>query len=582
MKAFFHFLTSIPGLLLLATLLFTTAIQPGWLHTADKKARQFVAHRLQLDLLESGNHSASPAAEKLRAHPGIPPRTEPGTLAQNPPKTLAAAKADVQHEVRQWVESRSISWWTEKSTVMVAGLTLLLLLPRLGGLAAAVIAVSLSTLIALGQLYGALTTQVWLPLLPAFVLLAAGAPFAIGWGIRRRQRINLRANLSTCGVALAEHYLQQGQLEEALTVLDSCPATIAVLDQYCSIARQYQTQRHADNAEEVYRQVLSCKPGHQLAQQGLQALAPVNSQTVVEGTSLAALATTQKLTHLPEHAMKNTVIGRYRITRELGRGAMGVVYLGQDPKIARQVAIKTLSFAHLEPAEIKPLKERFFREAEAAGRLSHPAIVTVYDAGEDHDLAYIAMDYVDGEPLSRYVSAHQLLPIDTVNQIIADVADALHYAHQQRIVHRDVKPANILYSARTGLLKVSDFGIARISDNTQTKTGDILGSPLYMPPELFSGSRATAAADIFSLGVTYYQLLTGDMPFRGDSVAQLAYQVVNGKHRSVRELRPELSAATVRIINRALQKQPGKRFGDAAEMAAAIRKTLTKKRQQVA
>src|SRR5690606_30180981 len=165
---------------------------------------------------------------------------------------------------------------------------------------------------------------------------------------------------------------------------------------------------------------------------------------------------------ISESSINKPVLGRYEIERELGRGAMGVVYLGRDPKIARQVAIKTLSYAQVEPSELDEFKQRFFREAEAAGRLNHPNIVTIYDVGEEHDLAFIAMDYVRGQPLSAFANEANLLPPVTVVKAIIEVADALEYAHNKQIIHRDIKPANIMYEPNTQHVKVTDFGVARI------------------------------------------------------------------------------------------------------------------------
>jgi hypothetical protein len=267
-------------------------------------------------------------------------------------------------------------------------------------------------------------------------------------------------------------------------------------------------------------------------------------------------------------------LGRYQLQRELGRGAMGVVYLGFDPKISRQVAIKTLHYDQFPPTDLPALKERFFREAEAAGRLRHPNIVTIYDAGEEADLAYIAMDYVSGTSLAAHVRQPELLGAEMVYWIMAQVADAVDYANSQGIVHRDIKPSNILFDEKTNEVKVADFGIARIMDGsaTRTKTGDILGSPLYMSPEQLKGEPATGRSDIFSIGVTFYQLLTGELPFKGDSLANLSYQIVQGKFRPIEEVSPGLPDSARRIVNKALQKNPANRYASAGEMADAFQR----------
>ena len=218
------------------------------------------------------------------------------------------------------------------------------------------------------------------------------------------------------------------------------------------------------------------------------------------------------------------MLGRYQIEKELGKGAMGVVYLGKDPKIGRVVAIKTMALSQeFEADELVEVKERFFREAETAGRLAHPNIVTMYDAGEEHDLAYIAMEFLKGGDLAPYTKPDNLLPLPVVLSIVARVAEALGYAHQNNVVHRDVKPANVMYDAASDTVKVADFGIARITDSSKTKTGMVLGTPSYMSPEQLSGKKVGGLSDMLSLGVTLYQLVCGRLPFVGDSMAQLMF-----------------------------------------------------------
>lgn len=265
-------------------------------------------------------------------------------------------------------------------------------------------------------------------------------------------------------------------------------------------------------------------------------------------------------------------LGRYQILRELGRGAMGVVYLGFDPKIARQVAIKTLHYNQFDASELPNIKERFFREAAAVGKLRHPNIVTIYDAGEERDLAYIAMDFVDGVALSAHTRKEQLLDVELVYYIMTMAADAVYCAHTQGIIHRDIKPSNILYDEKTNEVKVADFGIARVMDGsaTRTRTGDLLGSPLYMSPEQIRGESVDFYTDIFSLGVTFYQLLTGELPFKADNIANLTFQIVQCKYKPVDEVRPELPASAKRIIAKALQKNPANRYASAAEMQRAL------------
>lgn len=265
-------------------------------------------------------------------------------------------------------------------------------------------------------------------------------------------------------------------------------------------------------------------------------------------------------------------LGRYLIEREIGRGAMAAVYLGRDPKINRVVAIKALPLAReFGDEELEEARRRFFREAETAGRLNHPHIVTVYDAGEDHGLAYIAMEFLSGQPLSESASASKLLPASLVLEVLARVADALAHAHRQNVVHRDIKPANIMFDRATDGLKITDFGIARLTDSGTTKTGIVLGTPSFMSPEQLEGRTVQGASDLFSLGVSLYHLLTGQLPFRADSMTGLMFKIANDAHPPLRGIRPDLPGFLEAILNRALQKRAADRFQSGAEMASAMR-----------
>ena len=266
-------------------------------------------------------------------------------------------------------------------------------------------------------------------------------------------------------------------------------------------------------------------------------------------------------------ALERPVIGRYQIEHEVGRGGMGTVYLGKDPKIGRTVAIKTLPLTReFDDSQLIEVRRRFYQEAETAGKLNHPNIVTIYDAGEEHDLAYIAMDYVNGKTLDEYADLGNLLPTHEVFEIGIKIADALSYAHINKVVHRDVKPANVIYDIHSGSLKVTDFGIAYLTDNSKTRSGLVMGSPYYMSPEQIAGRKVDGRSDIFSLGVTLFELFTGHLPFKADSLANLMYQITNEKHPNVRKLRPELPACLVSIFKKALAKSADDRYKDAAAL----------------
>jgi serine/threonine-protein kinase len=267
-------------------------------------------------------------------------------------------------------------------------------------------------------------------------------------------------------------------------------------------------------------------------------------------------------------------LGRYQIDAEIGRGAMGLVYLAHDPKIDRQVAIKTISLLTQEIEEEEEFRERFFIEARAAGRLSHPGIVTIFDVGEDpatHE-PYIVMEYVPGQPLNKILSGeNRKLSLGPALQITQEVAEALNYAHAQGVVHRDIKPANILITL-DGHPKIADFGVAKLNQGLMTIPGQILGSPAYMAPEQLSGEGTDPRSDLFSLGVILYSMLTGFRPFQGNSAATVSFKVVNQDPLPVTSFDSDLPAALDRLVSRAIAKDPSQRFQTGMEMAQEIQK----------
>ena len=287
--------------------------------------------------------------------------------------------------------------------------------------------------------------------------------------------------------------------------------------------------------------------------------------------------TSQETTlHNAGEGNKRSKIGRYEILGELGKGSMGLVYQALDPKLNRRLAIKTIRFSdEFDTDIIQDIKSRFFREAEIAGRLTHPSIVTIYDVGEDGDLTYMAMEFLEGEDLTQFIAKSRLLPIREVFEIVKKIAEALDFAHETGVIHRDIKPANIML-LKGGGIKVTDFGIAKAISSSRTKTGVILGTPNYMYPEQIMGQKIDARSDIFSLGVLFFQLLTGETPFKGDNLSNLLYQITQGKHPSLRERNPKIPGICERIIDKALAKNPQKRFKSAGEMAYVIQSLLAK------
>lgn len=264
--------------------------------------------------------------------------------------------------------------------------------------------------------------------------------------------------------------------------------------------------------------------------------------------------------------------GRYEILGELGRGAMGIVYKARDPKINRVVAVKTISLAGQEPEEDREYRERFYREAEAAGRLSHPGIVTIFDVGEEPETRapYIVMEFVGGPSLDRLlVGSDHKIPLETALQLTLELADALDCAHGQGVVHRDLKPANILLT-EDGHAKIADFGVAKLNLSNHTLGGRVLGTPAYMSPEQLDGEAVDGRSDVFSLGVILYTVLTGYRPFQGNSAATVSFKVVNREPVPATVLDTDLPLGLDYIIGRAMAKDPSQRYQRGMEMVLDI------------
>ena len=251
-------------------------------------------------------------------------------------------------------------------------------------------------------------------------------------------------------------------------------------------------------------------------------------------------------------------LGRYIIVSELGQGAMGVVYKAIDPLIDRTVAIKTINL-DLSKEELDNFEQRFQREVQSAGRLSHPNIVTIYDVGKTDGVAYMAMEFLQGKELREVLDSGVVLPMEKVVHIAAQVADGLAFAHEQGIVHRDIKPANIMVQ-KNGLVKITDFGIAQMSSGTRTMAGVVLGSPKYMAPEQVVGQQVDGRTDVFALGIVIYEMLTSKTPFSGDNISAIMYQVLNDTPAEPSTINKNVPASLNYIVMKALAKRPEDRY----------------------
>ncbi|MHA7878332.1 MAG: serine/threonine-protein kinase [Saccharospirillum sp.] len=410
--------------------------------------------------------------------------------------------------------------------------------------------------------------QWWLPLWPVLVSLGFAATTAL---IGRRILSDQEA-LLTDYRALAKDRLQQllhlGQLEAAQKLLLTSQWLSNDVDGVYQVAQAFERKRQYQAALDCYQWIVRQAPAFKDVAERQQAL-----KALSDPKAALRLDETQRTVMAPR-GLEQPEIGRYRLLGELGRGAMGTVYKAVDPRIERSIALKVVNLDTLPTETVEAVKQRFYREARAAGKLNHPNIVTVYDVGEEQDLAYIAMDLIEGISLQQRLGQPPAVEVAEICRWLAQAADALAYAHANGIIHRDIKPANLLLDTHSGRLKVSDFGVARMAGSEQTGTGIVLGSPTYMSPEQIRGEVLTAQTDIYSLGVTLYRALTGQLPFQGDTLPSLAYAILHDQARSPGQFNPDVSPALVRIVNRAMQKNPADRYATAGDMAQALRRRL--------
>ena len=486
--------------------------------------------------------------------------------------------------------------WAALGIFVLVAAYLMFVLPRMDARKGAIL--SLVLLAVLVGAHFALMTGggIWLQLMLPTVLIVTGHVVLVFKRSLEPRTVGAKSESESAAsnrmMALA--FQGQGQLDTAFDYLRRCPLDESVMDNLYNLGLNFERKTQFEKAEAVFRYMAQFNPKFRDLETRLSK-APQEVSTVVLGADAggrrteppqppAAGARSTEPTQPPASARASdaaapaqassgkSMLGRYEIDRELGKGAMGVVYLGKDPRIGRIVAIKTMAIAQeFEAAEVAEVKERFFREAETAGRLSHPNIVTIFDVGEDRGLCYIAMEVLKGKDLVPYTKLEALLAVEKAVSVIARVADALGYAHKQGIVHRDIKPANVMFEPVSDQVKVADFGIARITDSSKTKTGMVLGTPSYMSPEQLSGQKVDGRSDLFSLAVTLYQLVCGKLPFEGKSMAQLMFKITNESPPDILSINPSLPPGLVAFLDKAMAKETTERYQTGEEFAAALR-----------
>ncbi|HEX6320433.1 MAG TPA: serine/threonine-protein kinase [Burkholderiales bacterium] len=494
----------------------------------------------------------------------------PVSPAMAPVLTLAHSVSSILQE--HFFVAPTWGYWAELLVILLVAAYVVAVLPRLS--AGPALAVSGVLFVALLATHMALMTSsgMWLQLmLPATLLLVGhGALVSKRFIVTERAKLKSDESGAESNRMLGLAYQGQGQLDLAWDKFRQVPLSEALLDNLYNLGLDFERKRQFNKAEAVFRYMHGFNPKFRDLETRLSRAKQLSETVMLGGASSHPGGTLQL------GAGEKPKFGRFEVQKELGKGAMGVVYLGKDPKIGREVAIKTMALSQeFEPEELAEVKERFFREAETAGRLSHPNIVTIYDTGEEHDFCYIAMELLKGGDLAPYVKPGKLLPMDQVVSIVARVADALGYAHRQGVVHRDIKPANMMYDPQTDTLKVTDFGIARLTDSSKTKTGMVLGTPSYMSPEQLAGKKIEGRSDLFSLGVSLYQMLCGRLPFEGESMAQLMFKIANEPPTEILSVNPDVPPRLRAFLLHALAKNPDERFQTGEEFAGALRATLS-------
>jgi serine/threonine-protein kinase len=500
------------------------------------------------------------------------PTPEPGRPLVSALEAIARIASGNSNE-RSIVQPTWGSWLTLISFVLVCAY-IIAALPRLStGLAIVLSLLLFTTLLGaeVGLLAGA---ALWLKLVfPATLLLLGQVSLAVKRfltteaGPLKTEEESSEVN-RMMGLALQG----QGQLDMAFERFRRVPMADALMGNLQGLALDFERQRQFNKAEAVYRYMATFQPDKQDLNIKLNRLKKLSETVLLEDHQTDPAGTLQ----LASGVIEKPMLGRYQIETELGKGAMGIVYLGKDPRIGRWVAIKTMALGDtFDGVELVDARERFFREAQTAGRLQHQNIVTIFDVGEEHELAYIAMEFLKGKNLVDFCQEGHLLPVPTVLSIVARVADALAYAHREHVVHRDIKPANVMYEMQSDTVKVTDFGIARITDSSKTKTGLVLGTPSFMSPEQLAGNKVDGRSDLYSLGVMLFQLLSGVLPFRGDSIAKLLYKIANEEAPDIRTLRPDLPAKLAALVALSLRKLPESRYQEGDQLALELRLVLS-------
>lgn len=458
--------------------------------------------------------------------------------------------------------------WVVLAIAALAGAYIVLVLPFLSGAVAALTTLASAASVLALEFWCLAGMGLWLPLVFPATLLLMGYTVQM---LRQMLRIPADTGLGSVddtaqndrmmGLALQG----QGELDMAFERFLQVPMHAALAEDLYWLAMDFERKRLFTKAQAVYTRLMAFDAAFKDVKDRI-----ATSSDMVISTNQSEVPPIP-CSEPPATSAQKTMLGRYLVTKELGKGSMGEVYLGQDPRIDRKVALKTMALGQeFDGLGLVDARERFFREAKAAGRLQHPNIVTIFDVGEERGLAFIAMEYLQGQDLQQSCKRGALMPVPRVLSIVARVAQALAYAHRLQVIHRDIKPSNVMYDILTDTVKVTDFGIAHITDGNKTRTGVVMGTPSYMSPEQLAGMPLDGRSDLYSLGIMMFQLLTGVLPFRADSMAELMSKIATEPAPDVRQLRPEISGDLALIVARLLHKSAPDRHQEGDALATDL------------
>lgn len=497
---------------------------------------------------------------------GITPRVKVSS-GQNlaPVEYLAHASSSMLND--DWVRRGNNQRITEVVIYLLIAIYVVFIAHRLKLLTNIILTVSTALMLLVFE-FGSLEFSYWYKLVtPMFFLLWCMILLSI-INLRQREsnyaRLGLERNETNLQLGLA--FQNQGALDLAFEKFLACTPDNKMLAPLYNLGIEYERKRQFAKASTVYEHLMKIDAEHLDVPKRLH-----QTKTMAMNSTQQSFDTGSRLTSLlhSNADIEKPRLGRYELEREIGRGAMSIVYAGKDPTINRTVAIKVQNFSGDDQKVIAKMRARFLTEAKTAGLLNHPDIITIYDIGEETDLIYIAMEYLNGESLESRIKNDQLDNL-TIMDISIRMAKALDYAHENKVVHRDVKPSNIIYDSKENTVHLTDFGIARLQDAHLTQTGQVLGTPSYMSPEQITGKRVDHRTDLFSLGATIYQLFTGKLPFQADTMATLLYKITMEDPIPFDAIRPDLPDELARIISKLLQKDPDDRYQTASELAKAL------------